>query len=69
METTKAPYTYHTFEIIDEIWHTTDLDLKVDYWNLQHHVLIGKRHVFCGTECECRAFMEGMLQMVKLNKA
>lgn len=55
--------TQHTDCILDQVRKETGLNIEVHYWNYQYHVMIDKRHVFCGEEYECRNFMDGMLFM------
>ena len=63
-------YTDHTKETLDEAIATTGLDLKVRYWNNQYHVLIGERHIFCGEEYECQAYLQGASCLIReMNKS
>lgn len=66
----ETEYTYHTKETLDEAIAATGLDIKARYWNSQYHVLVGERHIFCGEEYECRAYLQGASDLVsQMNKS
>lgn len=64
----ESPYTQKSASTLEEARKETGLDFVMRFWNRQFHVLIKDRHVFCGYEYECQAFLQGASAAIKWRK-